>query len=161
MRFIQLEKISTWLILKAPHVVPVVMIWAVSNYCERCVLSMRARGAREPIHSYISTEPPTCNHPFHQQWHIVQWSGDCIRRRRRDITMSRPPYPFSSWRIPTAGAAEEEESHKRPRSSRLLLSLCNVYLSLSFPKSLTKPQGETLGKKDLFQWLNTLWKNIT
>ena len=27
------------------------------------------------------------SHPFHQQWHIVQWSGDCIRRRRRDITM--------------------------------------------------------------------------
>ena len=45
---------------------------------------------------------------------------------------------------------------------RVFLSLCNVYLSLSFPKSLTKPQGETLGKNDLFQWQKTqlYWNNL-
>ena len=45
---------------------------------------------------------------------------------------------------------------------RAVLSLCNVYFSLSFPKSLTKRQGETLVIKYLFQWPKTQlsWKVV-
>ena len=43
---------------------------------------------------------------------------------------------------------------------RVFLSLCNVYFSLSFPKSLPKPQGETEGIKVLLNLYLPILKSL-